>query len=285
MKVLIVYYSTYGNVYKMARLVAEGVKDIPGAEPVIRTVQELIPQAIIDARDEMKAGKAMQQGIPLVTLDDFRQAGAIAFGTPTRFGNVSAQLKNQIDQLTSLWLTGELEGKPAGIFVSTASLHGGQETTSLTLMAPLLHLDLLGIQPNDRVLEVGFGPGVGIQLLVRSVSGGYIAGVDPSEEMVQQAKARNVKAIESGRVDLRYGSVESLSFEDNTFDKALAINSMQVCPDAGAGLREMGRTLKPGGRIALGFTPYSGQSKSGLPEMLTAAAFTEAQVAEIELGF
>jgi NAD(P)H dehydrogenase (quinone) len=97
MKVLIVYYSTYGNVYKMARLVAEGVKDIPGAEPVIRTVQELIPQAIIDARDEMKAGKAMQQGIPLVTLDDFRQAGAIAFGTPTRFGNVSAQLKNQID--------------------------------------------------------------------------------------------------------------------------------------------------------------------------------------------
>jgi ubiquinone/menaquinone biosynthesis C-methylase UbiE len=146
-------------------------------------------------------------------------------------------------------------------------------------------IDLLGIQPNDRVLEVGFGPGVGIQLLVRSVSGGYIAGVDPSEEMVQQAKARNVKAIESGRVDLRYGSVESLSFEDNTFDKALAINSMQVWPDAGAGLREMGRTLKPGGRIALGFTPYSGQSKSGLPEMLTAAAFTEAQVAEIELGF
>jgi ubiquinone/menaquinone biosynthesis C-methylase UbiE len=94
-------------------------------------------------------------------------------------------------------------------------------------------IDLLGIQPNDRVLEVGFGPGVGIQLLVRSVSGRYIAGVDPSEEMVQQAKARNVKAIESGRVDLRYGSVESLSFEDNTFDKALAINSMQVWPDAG----------------------------------------------------
>jgi ubiquinone/menaquinone biosynthesis C-methylase UbiE len=74
-------------------------------------------------------------------------------------------------------------------------------------------IDLLGIQPNDSVLEVGFGPGVGIQLLTRSVSGGYVAGVDPSEEMVRQAKARNVKAIESGWVDLRYGSVESLPFE------------------------------------------------------------------------
>src|SRR5215813_4859862 len=71
-------------------------------------------------------------------------------------------------------------------------------------------IDLLGIQPHDRVLEVGFGPGVGIELLARSVSGGYIAGVDPSEGMVEQATARNVKAIESGRVDLRYGSVERL---------------------------------------------------------------------------
>jgi ubiquinone/menaquinone biosynthesis C-methylase UbiE len=146
-------------------------------------------------------------------------------------------------------------------------------------------IDLLGIQPNDSVLEVGFGPGVGIQLLARSVSGGYIAGVDPSEEMVQQAKARNVKAIESGRVDLRQGSVESLPFEDYTFNKALAINSMQVWPDAVAGLREMRRVMKPGGSIALGFTPYSGQSKSGLPELLTAAAFTEAHVVETERGF
>ena len=146
-------------------------------------------------------------------------------------------------------------------------------------------IDLLGIQPHDRVLEVGFGPGVGIELLARSVSGGYIAGVDPSEEMIEQTTARNVKAIESGRDDLRYGSVESLPFEDNTFNKALAVNSMQVWPDAVTGLREMRRVMKPGGRIALGFTPYSGQSKGGLPEMLTAAAFTEAHVVETELGF
>jgi NAD(P)H dehydrogenase (quinone) len=134
MKVLIVYYSTYGNVYRMATLVAEGVKEIPRAQPVVRTVPELIPKSVIDSREDMRAGRAMQQDVPLVTADDFREAGAIVFGTPTRFGNVSAQLKNQIDQLTSLWLKGELEGKPAGVFVSTASSHGGQETTALTLM-------------------------------------------------------------------------------------------------------------------------------------------------------
>src|SRR5919197_6187408 len=143
MKVLIVYYSTYGNVYRMATLVAEGVKEIPGAQPVVRTVPELIPKSVIDSREDMRAGRAMQQDVPLVAADDFREAGAIVFGTPTRFGNVSAQLNNQIDQLTSLWLKGELEGKPAGVFISTASSHGGQETTALTLMAPLLHLGMI----------------------------------------------------------------------------------------------------------------------------------------------
>jgi ubiquinone/menaquinone biosynthesis C-methylase UbiE len=146
-------------------------------------------------------------------------------------------------------------------------------------------IDLLGIQPHDSVLDVGFGPGVGIELLARSVSEGYIAGVDPSDEMVDQARARNVKAIESGRVDLRSGSVERLPFEDHTFTKALAMNSMQVWPDAMAGLRDMRRVMTPGGSIALGFTPYSGQSKNGLPEMLTAAGFTQAHVVEAEAGF
>ncbi|MDE3243906.1 MAG: methyltransferase domain-containing protein [Nitrospirota bacterium] len=146
-------------------------------------------------------------------------------------------------------------------------------------------IDLLDIHPNDRVLEVGFGPGVGIELLTRSVSEGYVAGIDSSEEMVEQAKARNTKAIKNGRVDLRCGSAESLPFEDFFFDKVLAINSMQVWPDVPAGLREMRRVLKTGGRIALGFTPYSGQSKDVLPEMLTAAGFTEAHVVEADQGF
>jgi ubiquinone/menaquinone biosynthesis C-methylase UbiE len=109
-------------------------------------------------------------------------------------------------------------------------------------------IDLLQVRPGDKVLEVGFGPGVGIQLLTSSASAGYVAGVDPSKEMVAQATTRNKKAIENGRVGLRHGSVASLPFTDNTFDKALAINSMQVWPDAVAGLREVRRVIKPGAK-------------------------------------
>ena len=196
MNVLIVYYSTYGNVYKMATLVAEGVKQIAGAEPVIRTVAELIPQSVIDSRPDMKAGKEMQKDVPLVTLDDFRQAGAIAFGTPTRFGNMSAQLKNQVDRLTSLWLNGELEGKPAGVFVSTASLHGGQETTSLTLMAPLLHLGmiLLGVPYSVQELFTTQGGG-------SPYGPGHVAGgdnkreIDPQEAAICRALGRRLAEI------------------------------------------------------------------------------------------
>ena len=99
MKVLIVYYSMYGNVYKMAHLVAEGVRRVPGAEPVVRRVPELVPAAVVESREDLRRGRDLQKDVPLVTKDDFREAGAIIFGTPTRFGNVSAQLKNQIDQL------------------------------------------------------------------------------------------------------------------------------------------------------------------------------------------
>src|ERR1700757_1905903 len=146
-------------------------------------------------------------------------------------------------------------------------------------------INLLDTQSNDRVLEVGFGPGVGIQLLARSASAGFVAGVDYSEEMVEQATARNVKNIERGRVNLRHGPVESLPFGDNTFDKTLAINSMQVWPDAVAGLREMRRGMRAGGKIALGFTPHSGQPISELPWVLTAAGFTEARVVKTDKNF
>jgi NAD(P)H dehydrogenase (quinone) len=184
MNVLILYYSTYGNVYKMANLVAEGVREVPGAEPVIRTVPELIPQSVIDSRADMQAGKQMQKDVPMAAADDFRQAGAVAFGTPTRFGNVSAQLKNQIDQLTQLWLKGELEGKPAGIFTSTGSLHGGQETTILTLMAPLLHLGfiLLGVPYSVQELFTTQGGG-------SPYGPGHVAGADNKREIDPQESA------------------------------------------------------------------------------------------------
>jgi ubiquinone/menaquinone biosynthesis C-methylase UbiE len=146
-------------------------------------------------------------------------------------------------------------------------------------------IDQLGGRPSDRILEVGFGPGVGIELLATSASSGRVMGVDSSKEMVEQATSRNAKAIEAGRVELREGSVEPLPFADKTFDGALAVNSMQVWPDAVAGLREIRRVMKPGGRIALAFTRHSGQLKSGVADLLTAAGFSGVRVVEMDEGF
>ncbi len=184
MKVLIVYYSTYGNVYKMANLVAEGVTGVNGAEPVIRKVPELIPEHVIEAADHMKTGRDMQKDIPLVTMDDFKEAGAVAFGTPTRFGNVSSQLKNQIDQLTRFWFSGQLEGKPAGVFVSTGSLHGGQEATIHTLMCPLLHLGMVIVGVPYSVKELFSTQGGG-----SPYGPGHLAGVDSKREIDPQEAA------------------------------------------------------------------------------------------------
>ena len=140
--------------------------------------------------------------------------------------------------------------------------------------------DLLEIRSDDNVLEIGFGPGVIIKHLSKWVSVGHIAGVDLSGEMVKQARARNATAIKTGRVDLRQGSAERLPFGDSTFDKALAINSMQVWSEPVSALREMRRVMKTGSRVALGFTPYSGQPKEGLIEILAAAGFKKASVVE-----
>ncbi|WP_447980116.1 class I SAM-dependent methyltransferase [Candidatus Nitrospira bockiana] len=146
-------------------------------------------------------------------------------------------------------------------------------------------IELLDAQPNDSVLEVGFGPGVGIELLARSASSGLVAGIDPSTEMVDQATARNAEGIRTGRVVLKQGVAESVPFKDARFDKALAINSMQIWPDAGAGLREIRRVLKPGGKLVLGFTPYSGQRKEGLLELLAEAGFAGVHVKDVNEDF
>ena len=160
-------------------------------------------------------------------------------------------------------------GRPRGVLGKL----GGTIMARMNSACGAWVVDLLAIKPSDRVLEVGFGPGVVIQNLARLASAGHVAGVDPSREMVAQAQARNASAIQSGRVELRLGSAESLPLEDDSFDKALAINSMQVWPDPVAGLRELRRVLKPGGKVALGFTPYSGQQKETLSELLSTAGF------------
>jgi ubiquinone/menaquinone biosynthesis C-methylase UbiE len=144
-------------------------------------------------------------------------------------------------------------------------------------------VELLNVASNESVLEVGFGPGTAIRRL--SALAAHVAGVDPSREMVAQAWARNAVAIENGRVELRHGSVGDLPFADETFHKAMAINSMQIWPDADAGLREMWRVLKPGGTIALGFNPYSGQRNAGLTEKLSASGFTTPRVVAKDKNF
>lgn len=145
--------------------------------------------------------------------------------------------------------------------------------------------ELLKVTPEDRVLDVGFGPGVVLQRLSELAPAGHVAGIDPSPEMVVEARARNRAAIQSGRVEVLLGSVDDLPFVDASLDKALSINSMQVWPDAQAGLREMRRVIRPSGPIALGFTRHSVQPVSGVTEKLIAAGFAYAYVTESDMGF
>jgi ubiquinone/menaquinone biosynthesis C-methylase UbiE len=174
-----------------------------------------------------------------------------------------------------------LFGRPQGVLGRL----GGVIMARMNRKCAAWVIGLLDLRPNDKVLEVGFGPGVGIQLSANLAFAGYVAGVDPSKEMVAQATSLNASPIRAKRVDLRCGSVESLPFQENTFDKVLAVNSMQVWPDALAGLREIRRVMRAGGKIALGFTRYSGQPNSGLAELLTSAGFADVRVIESDKDF
>jgi ubiquinone/menaquinone biosynthesis C-methylase UbiE len=172
-------------------------------------------------------------------------------------------------------------GRPKGVLGRL----GGVIMARVNRDAAAQIIEMLDVRADDKVLEVGFGPGVAIQLLLHRVPAGSVAGIDNSQEMVRQAAARNAAALRNRRVDLRYGSVERLPFADGTFDKALAINSMQAWPDARAGLVEIQRVLKHGGNVALGFTINSGQPKEGVAESLTAAGFAQARIVDMSKLF
>ena len=144
MKILVVYYSMYGHVLKLARAAAAGAQTVAGAEVLLRRVQELDSNlAKLQGSKHAQDALAQQRDIRIATVDDLKAADGVIFGTPTRFGNMCAQMKQYIDGTADLWLSGALEGKPAGVMVSTATTHGGQETTCLTMMAPLLHLGFI----------------------------------------------------------------------------------------------------------------------------------------------
>jgi NAD(P)H dehydrogenase (quinone) len=136
-EVLVLYYTQYGATAEMARLVARGIEEVPGVTSRIRTVPKVstVTEAVEDSIPD--------SGAPYATHDDLRECAGLALGSPTRFGNMAAPLKYFLDSTSGLWIEGTLAGKPAAVFTSTSSLHGGQETTLVSMMLPLLHHGML----------------------------------------------------------------------------------------------------------------------------------------------
>lgn len=150
------------NVARLAKAVAEGAKEVEGVEVRLRQVEDLLPEEVIETDERINRTKEELLDIPFATSDDLVWAHGIAFGSPTRFGNVTAQLKQFIDQQGSLWAKGLLENKVAGFFTSTATQHGGQESTILTAMVPAFHFGMIvtGVPYSERrlfSLEMGGG--------------------------------------------------------------------------------------------------------------------------------
>jgi len=132
-EILVLYYSVGGSLRRMAELVAEGAERVPGVQARLRTVPKVAPQTQV-AEPEIPSA-----GAPYCELKDLERCAGLALGSPTRFGNMAAPLKHFLDGTGALWLSGALAGKPACVFTSTASLHGGQETTLISMMLPLFH--------------------------------------------------------------------------------------------------------------------------------------------------
>lgn len=182
-KVLVLYYSSYGHVETMATAVAEGAR-AAGADVAVKRVPELVPDDV--AR---KSGFKLEQAAPIATVDELPQYDAIIFGTPTRFGNMAAQMRNFLDQTGGLWAGGKLIGKVGSVFVSTATQHGGQETTITSFHTTLLH---------QGMVIVGVPYSEARQMTVAEISGGSpygastIAGGDgarrPSENELAIAR-------------------------------------------------------------------------------------------------
>jgi len=133
-KVLVLYYSMYGHIETMAKAVAEGASSVEGIEVTIKRVPDLIPEDV-----ERKAGAKLDQAAPIATVDELPNYDAIIFGTPTRFGNMCAQMRNFLDRTGGLWAAGKLIGKVGSVFTSTGTQHGGQETTITSFHTTLLH--------------------------------------------------------------------------------------------------------------------------------------------------
>lgn len=138
MKVLIVYYSMYGHVHRMAEAIAEGAKSVEGAEVALRRVPETLPREVLETMGAIEAQKKFEK-VPIATVDELASADAVIFGTPTRFGNMCGQMRQFLDATGGLWAKGALVGKVGSVFTSTATQHGGHESTLLSFHITLLH--------------------------------------------------------------------------------------------------------------------------------------------------
>jgi NAD(P)H dehydrogenase (quinone) len=191
-KVLVLYYSSYGHIEKMAEAVAEGAREA-GATVDIKRVPELVPPEVAE-----KSHYKLDQKAPVAKIDDLANYDAIIVGTGTRFGRMASQMANFLDQAGGLWARGALNGKVGGAFTSTATQHGGQETTLFSIIANLLHFGLV---------VVGLDYGFGGQMRLDEVTGGSpygattIAGGDgsrqPSENELAAARYQGKKIAET----------------------------------------------------------------------------------------
>lgn len=142
MKTLVLFYSTYGHVYKMAQAAAEGAREIHDMAVDIKRVPETLPREVLAKMGALEAQKAYAE-VPVASVKELPEYDAILFGTPTRYGVAAAQMRAFLDATGSLWSSGALVGKAAGVFTSTATQHGGQESTILSMHATLLHLGMV----------------------------------------------------------------------------------------------------------------------------------------------
>lgn len=188
MNVLIVFYSTYGHIYKMAEAVADGAREISGADVLVRRVPETLSAEVLEKMGAVDAQKAFSH-IPECKVEELAEADAIIFGTPTRFGNMCGQMRQFLDATGQLWAKGSLVGKVGSVFASSATQHGGQESTILTFHVTLLHQGLVivglpyAFQGQMRIDEITGGSPYG----ATTIAGGDGSRM-PSENELEAAR-------------------------------------------------------------------------------------------------
>ncbi|MGE0172378.1 MAG: NAD(P)H:quinone oxidoreductase [Oligoflexales bacterium] len=188
MNIQVIFYSMYGHVFRMAEAIVEGAKSVEGANVQLYQVPELVPDDALE-RSGARQARKMFMDVPLAKVSQLPEADAIIFGTPTRYGNMCSQMRNFLDQTGGLWMNGSLIGKVGSVFASTATQHGGQESTILSFHTTLLHLGMVIVGlPYSEKRQMG----------MEAINGGSpygattIAGGDgsrlPSEDEVEMAK-------------------------------------------------------------------------------------------------